>query len=85
MYQPQLPHTVCGNFELLQRGHTLADGARAIERALPQLRAGKSFKFAIVTGGKDRGKTGKVLRVDPRKSRVYVEGLNIVKRHYRGR
>jgi DNA primase len=26
---------------------------RAIERALPQLKPGKSFKFAIVTGGKD--------------------------------
>ena len=39
----------------------------------------------IVISGKDRGKTGKVLRVDPAKSRVYVEGLNIVKRHQRPR
>ena len=37
----------------------------------------------VVVGGKDRGKTGRVLRVDPRKDRVYVEGLNIVKRHQR--
>jgi large subunit ribosomal protein L24 len=37
----------------------------------------------IVTSGKDRGKTGKVLRVEPAKQRVYVEGLNIVKRHQR--
>lgn len=37
----------------------------------------------IVTSGKDRGKTGKVLRVEPKKDRVYVEGLNIVKRHQR--
>jgi large subunit ribosomal protein L24 len=37
----------------------------------------------IVIGGKDRGKTGKVLRVDPARQRVYVEGLNIVKRHQR--
>ena len=37
----------------------------------------------IVTSGKDRGKTGKVLRVDLKKERVYVEGLNIVKRHQR--
>jgi large subunit ribosomal protein L24 len=36
-----------------------------------------------VRSGKDRGKTGRVLRVDPRKDRVYVEGLNIVKRHTR--
>jgi len=37
----------------------------------------------IVISGKDRGKTGKVLRVDPAKQRVYVEGLNMVKRHQR--
>ena len=35
----------------------------------------------VVISGKDRGKTGRVLRVEPAKSRVYVEGLNIVKRH----
>jgi len=39
----------------------------------------------VVIGGKDRGKTGKVLRVDPSKQRVYVEGLNIIKRHQRAR
>ena len=39
----------------------------------------------VVTGGKDRGKTGRVLRTDPQKRRVYVEGLNIVKRHQRPR
>jgi large subunit ribosomal protein L24 len=37
----------------------------------------------VVISGKDRGKTGKVLRVDPKKERVYVEGLNIIKRHQR--
>ena len=37
----------------------------------------------IVISGKDRGKTGKVLRVDPKRHRVIVEGLNIVKRHQR--
>jgi large subunit ribosomal protein L24 len=39
----------------------------------------------IVTSGKDRGKTGKVLRVDPKAERVFVEGLNIVKRHSKPR
>src|SRR3954447_62702 len=39
----------------------------------------------IVISGKDRGKTGRILRVDPKKERVYVEGLNIVKRHQRPR
>jgi large subunit ribosomal protein L24 len=37
----------------------------------------------IVISGKDRGKRGRVLRVEPGKARVYVEGLNIVKRHQR--
>jgi large subunit ribosomal protein L24 len=37
----------------------------------------------IVISGKDRGKTGKVLRVYPARQRVIVEGLNIVKRHQR--
>ena len=36
-----------------------------------------------VIGGKDRGKTGRVIRTDPKKGKVYVEGLNIVKRHQR--
>ena len=43
----------------------------------------RSDDHVKVTSGKDRGKTGKVLRVDPKKARVYVEGLNIVKRHQR--
>src|SRR5947209_8134279 len=37
----------------------------------------------LVTSGKDRGKRGRVLRVDPRRQRIYVEGLNIIKRHQR--
>jgi large subunit ribosomal protein L24 len=39
----------------------------------------------MVIGGKDRGKTGRVLRVEPKRERVFVEGLNIVKRHTRPR
>ena len=39
----------------------------------------------MVISGKDRGKTGRVVDVDPAKERVYVEGLNIVKRHQRPR
>jgi large subunit ribosomal protein L24 len=39
----------------------------------------------VVISGKDRGKTGKVLRVDPKAERVFVEGLNIVKRHMKPR
>jgi large subunit ribosomal protein L24 len=39
----------------------------------------------VVTGGKERGKTGRVLRTEPSKRRVYVEGLNMIKRHERPR
>ena len=39
----------------------------------------------VLIAGKDKGKTGRVLRTDPGKRRVYVEGLNIVKRHTRPR
>ena len=43
----------------------------------------KSGDQVVVVGGKDRGKKGKVLRVEPGKNRLYVEGLNMVKRHQR--
>jgi large subunit ribosomal protein L24 len=35
----------------------------------------------LVTTGRERGKTGKVLRVLPERNRVVIEGLNMVKRH----
>ena len=37
----------------------------------------------IVISGKDKGKTGRVLRVDRKTDKVYVEGLNMIKRHQR--
>ena len=37
----------------------------------------------VVISGKDKGKTGRILRVDRKKDKVFVEGLNIVKRHQR--
>lgn len=33
--------------------------------------------------GKDRGKTGKILRMFPEQGRALVEGINLVKRHVR--
>ncbi len=36
-----------------------------------------------VISGKDSGKTGRVLRVDRERDRVFVEGMNIQKRHQR--
>jgi large subunit ribosomal protein L24 len=38
-----------------------------------------------IIAGKDRGKTGRVLRVDPEKHKVFVEGANIIKRHLKPR
>ena len=38
-----------------------------------------------VISGKDRGKTGRVLRTEPGRGRVFIEGLNIQKRHQRPR
>jgi large subunit ribosomal protein L24 len=35
----------------------------------------------VVIAGKDRGKTGRIIEVQPRKRRVIVEGVNVVKRH----
>jgi large subunit ribosomal protein L24 len=45
----------------------------------------RSGDEVMVISGKDKGKKGKVLRVDPARQRVFVEGLNIVKRHQRPR
>jgi large subunit ribosomal protein L24 len=43
----------------------------------------KKDDMVKVISGKSRGKTGRVLRVDRGGDRVYVEGLNIQKRHQR--
>ena len=37
----------------------------------------------IVISGKDKGKTGKIIRVDRARERVFVEGINMIKRHQR--
>ena len=39
----------------------------------------------VVISGKEKGKTGRVLRTDPARRRVFVEGLNLNKRHTRPR
>ena len=38
-----------------------------------------------VISGKDRGKTGRVMRVDPKAHKIWVEGVNVQKRHTRPR
>ncbi|WP_241503819.1 50S ribosomal protein L24 [Ferruginivarius sediminum] len=37
----------------------------------------------VVLNGKDRGRSGEVLRVIPKEDRVVVQGVNVVKRHQR--
>ena len=44
------------------------------------MRIKKGDQIQIIAG-KDKGKTGKVLRVVPEKLRVVVEGLNLAKKH----
>jgi large subunit ribosomal protein L24 len=37
----------------------------------------------VVIAGKDKGKTGEVLRVLPKESRAVVRGINVARRHQR--
>jgi large subunit ribosomal protein L24 len=54
---------------------------RPVPQAHPmKVRSGDHVK---VISGKDRGKTGRILRVEPKRQRVFVEGLNMIKRHTR--
>lgn len=41
----------------------------------------KRGDHVLVIAGKDKGKTGKVLKVLPAASRILVEGVNVVKKH----
>jgi large subunit ribosomal protein L24 len=43
----------------------------------------KKNDTVMVVAGKDRGKSGKVLRVLPKKEAVIIERLNFAKRHLR--
>jgi len=48
------------------------------------MRFKKGDNVEIITG-KDRGKRGKVIKVDNEKNRIIVEGLNVRIKHARGR
>jgi large subunit ribosomal protein L24 len=41
--------------------------------------------LVVVISGDEKGKRGKVLRASPRRQKVVVEGINVVKRHRRAR
>jgi large subunit ribosomal protein L24 len=58
----------------------MARAATPQKRHALKVRSGDQVR---VIAGKDRGKSGRVLRVEPANNRLYVEGLNMVKRHTR--
>jgi len=45
----------------------------------------KTNDTAIVIAGRDKGKQGKVMSVDPADRKVLVEGVNVAKRHKKPR
>jgi large subunit ribosomal protein L24 len=57
-----------------------AKAASRPKRASLKIRSGDRVE---VISGKDRGKSGRVLRVEPAKEKLYVEHLNMIKRHTR--
>jgi large subunit ribosomal protein L24 len=51
---------------------------QAVQRTKMKIRKGDNV---VVITGRDKGKTGSVLRVFPVENRVLVQGVNMVKRH----
>jgi large subunit ribosomal protein L24 len=61
-------------------GARRSGASSAPRRRTLKIRSGDNVQ---VISGKDRGKSGRVLRVEPKRERLVVEGLNMVKRHTR--
>ena len=57
---------------------TATTRAKAVERTKMRIRQGDTVQ---VIAGKDKGKTGEVLRTLPNENRVIVQGLNMRTRH----
>jgi large subunit ribosomal protein L24 len=66
----------------MARARTTGGRAGGRAKARPALRVRTGDRVRVMAG-KDRGKSGRVLRVDRAAERVYVEGLNMVKKHTR--
>ena len=47
---------------------------------MPKLKIKKDDEVIVITG-RDKGRTGKVLRVFPTENRVIVQGVHMAKRH----
>src|ERR1700752_652354 len=52
----------------------------AVKQAMPPI---KKNDEVFILRGKDRGKTGRVLIVNPKDQKVVVEGIQMIKRHTR--
>ncbi|HEY1866614.1 MAG TPA: 50S ribosomal protein L24 [Candidatus Acidoferrales bacterium] len=59
-----------------------AERTHSIERAATNASIRKGDQVRVMTG-RDKGKTGRVLAVNPYKRTVFVEHANIIKRHTR--
>ena len=51
-----------------------------VQKKINKMKIKKGDKV-IVNAGKDKGKKGEVLKTLPEKSRVIVQGVNVVKKH----
>jgi large subunit ribosomal protein L24 len=49
---------------------------------MAKLKVKKGDKVVVIAG-RDKGKTGEVLKAFPRENKVIVQGVNVVKRHQR--
>ncbi len=56
---------------------------RPFRQPQPVLHITKGDTVRVISGA-FKGKEGKVLRVHPRKSKVVIDGINVVKKHKRG-
>ncbi len=54
--------------------------AKKVEKTKTRIRRGDNV---VVICGRDKGKTGEVLRIDRGRNRVLVQSVNMVKRHQR--
>jgi len=45
----------------------------------------KNGDTVLIIAGKDKNKTGKVVEIFPRKNKIMVENLNLVKKHVRAK
>jgi large subunit ribosomal protein L24 len=57
---------------------------RAPRSDMPKLKI-KRGDNVVVISGRDKGKTGEVLRVFPEEARVIVQGVHVARRHTRAR